>query len=80
MPKSRKNRPGNKNKAKRVRVNARLRNLVTSAVKNQATLDAWLLQESDPIKRRAMYERVRPLLHFQSEFPSTIERPTILRP
>lgn len=51
-----------------------VRNLAAQ-IPSQEILAAWLLNESDAFKRKAMFDLLHPFLKFKAEFPSRIANP-----
>ena len=55
--------------------------MMAAQLANQAQLDTMLLQVEDPVKRRQMFEFVKPFLKFANpEFPTTLAKSLIIRP
>lgn len=55
--------------------------MMAEQLANQAQLDTMLLQVEDPVKRRAMFDFVKPFLKFPNpEFPTTLAKSLIIRP
>ena len=75
MPRSRKQvRNVSPNKRKRLERYKKLRNWAAE-IKSQAVLDAVLLDESDPMERKAMFDYLKPHLQFAAEFPTRLHVP-----
>ena len=74
MPLSRNRKSVNPQKRKRIKQRKQFRNFAAQ-IPNQEILSAFLLSESDPFKRKAMFDLIQPHLKFKAEFPSRILNP-----
>lgn len=76
MPKSRKRQqnPHGAQKRKAIRL-AKAVHEIAAAIPDQDVLNDLLLDEPDPQQRHAMYRRLRPLLKFDSQFPTRLYAP-----
>lgn len=55
--------------------------MLAEQLPNQAALNAFLMQQTDVVKRRAMFDFCKPFLKFANpEFPSIIQTSRIILP
>lgn len=54
--------------------------ILAERLPNQAALRTMLISEGDPVKRKLLYDYVKPFLKFASVFPSTLDHGELIAP